>query len=75
MAKIVSYKTIKTNAMDTFDMIALRECGSEYKASDIMQINPDYCDVIFFGENTELTIPVYEVNMTPDTLPPWRRAE
>ena len=56
-------------------MIALRECGSEYKASDIMQLNPDYCDVIFFGENTELTVPVYEVNMTPDTLPPWRRSE
>lgn len=75
MAKIVSYKTITTNAMDTFDMIALRECGSEYKSSDIMQLNPDYCDVVFFGENVELTIPVYEVNMTPDTLPPWRRPE
>jgi len=63
---------ITTSAGDTFDELALTYCGSELLSSEIIALNPDYSNVIIFGEGVPLLIPVFDEADTPDTLPPWR---
>lgn len=75
MAEPISYKTIKTRAGDTFDGLAYKYCANEQLASELILLNQDYCDVLIFGEGISLTIPVYDTDVTPETLPPWRTAE
>lgn len=49
--------------------------GDERLAHRIIQFNPDTADVVVFGPNVELRLPIYESANTPETLPPWRRGE
>ena len=70
MAKI--HKTVKG---DTFDALALQYFDEETLASEIIQANPDYCDVLIFDEGIELIIPDEPDVVFPETLPPWRRDE
>lgn len=58
---------------DTFDALALQYYDDEKMASAIIQENPDYCDVLIFGDGTTLTIPDVSTVAPPETLPPWRR--
>ena len=60
---------------DTFDALALLYFDEETLASEIIQANPDYCDVLIFDEGVELTIPDAAEVTFPETLPPWRRDE
>lgn len=66
---------IITSAGDTFDELALTHCGSEFFSSDIIEMNPDYSNVIIFGEGITLKIPVFDNEDKPSTLPPWRTTE
>lgn len=72
MSQVIDYKEHITNAGETFDIIALNECGSEILATDIITLNPQYTDVVIFGEGITLTVPVYDTTESPETLPPWR---
>lgn len=74
MATVSSYTTYTTSAGDTWDEIAYKTCGSEVLSSEIMLLNRPYIGVVLFGEGIDLTIPVYDTSVTPDTLPPWRTA-
>ena len=58
---------------DTFDGLALRYYNNEKLASAIIQVNPDYCDVLIFEAGVELKIPEVSAVEMPETLPPWRR--
>ena len=58
---------------DTFDMIALAAYDEERLAGTIIEVNPDYADVLVFGAGVVLTIPDAEDVKAPATLPPWRR--
>lgn len=71
MSRIIDTTTELTSAMDTFDTLADRFCRDEFDASDIIALNPDYSDVVFFGEDVEITIPIYEDTEEADSLPPW----
>ncbi len=73
MAQVISTTTHITQAGETFDTMALYLCGSEILATDIIALNPEYSNVVVFGEGAELTIPVYDTTETPETLPPWRK--
>lgn len=73
MAQVISTNTHITKAGETFDTMALYLCGSELLASDIIKLNPEYSNVVVFGEGTELIIPVYDTTKTIETLPPWRK--
>lgn len=73
MPQLISTKKILTSGCDTFDELALTHCGSERLAGEIIALNPDYCNVVIFGQGTELTIPVFDTKETPETLPPWRQ--
>ena len=75
MSQPISYKKIITRAGDSFDGLALEHCGNEKLSSEIIALNPQYSNVLIFGEQIELTIPVYDTSNTPDTLPPWRQKE
>ena len=60
---------------DTFDDLALYFYNDEKLASTIIQANPDYCDTLIFEAGISLVIPDEASVTTPETLPPWRRAE
>ncbi len=71
--RITGYKPYITRAGDTFDALALAMYGDERLAHRIIQYNPDMADVLVFGANVELRLPIYESDNPPETLPPWRR--
>ena len=63
----------KTVAGDTFDLLALMFFDDEKAASAIIEVNPDYCDVLIFDAGVELSIPDAAAVVLPETLAPWRR--
>lgn len=73
MANIVGYEIIKTVQGDTFDSLALIAYDDEFKASLIMQANPDYCGTLIFDAGVTLRIPVLDGAEAAATLPPWRQ--
>jgi len=73
--RITGYKAYITREGDTFDALALAMYGEERLAHRIIQFNPDTADVVVFGPNVELKLPIYESADAPETLPPWRRGE
>ena len=73
MRRVTGYKDYITREGDTFDALALEMYGEETLAHYIMDFNPDYSDVIIFGPNVALRLPIVENAETPETLPPWRR--
>ncbi len=66
----VDYITIEG---DAFDALALQFFGEETMAWRIMEMNPDYRDVLIFGAGVQLKIPVVEATDSLEALPPWRR--
>lgn len=62
-----------TRQGDTFDELALQAYNSEKMAHLLIEANPDYADVLIFDAGIELTIPVDEEIVLPETLAPWRR--
>lgn len=73
MRRVTAYKEYTTREGDTFDALALEMYGEETLAHYIIDFNPDYADVLIFGANVALRLPIVENAETPDTLPPWRR--
>ena len=63
----------KTRAGDTFDELALQVYNNEKMAHHIIELNPDYADVIIFEESVALKIPIFDETEKPETLAPWRR--
>ncbi len=62
-----------TTEGDAFDALALQFFGEETMAWRIMEMNPDYRDVLIFGAGVQLKIPVVELTDSLEALPPWRR--
>lgn len=73
MRNVTSYKEYITREGDTFDALALEMYGEETLAHYIIEMNPDYADVLIFEANVALRLPIVEEAETPETLPPWRR--
>lgn len=73
MRRVTGYKEYTTRDGDTFDALALEMYGEETLAHYIIEFNPDHADVLIFGANVALRLPIVENVETPDTLPPWRR--
>ena len=73
MHRVIGYKEYNTREGDTFDALALEMYGEETLAHYIIEFNPDHSDVLIFGANVALRLPIVEEVETPDTLPPWRR--
>lgn len=73
MRRVTAYKEYTTREGDTFDALALQLYNDERLAHYIIEFNPDYADVVIFGANVALRLPIVEDTETPETLPPWRR--
>ena len=61
-------------AGDTFDSIALDFYNNEFRASKIIEANPQYRNVIIFQGGEVLKIPILPPEAA-DTLPPWKRGD
>ena len=64
-------KQYSTKAYDTFDKIAYNLYGDENIASFIIEANPEYSNVLVFGEGTLLNLPKLE-RIETSTLPKWK---
>lgn len=68
------YMIYTTQAGDTFDSIAFELYSDEKLASRIIELNPQYADVLIFDANVEVIAPIIEEDAdTPGTAPPWRK--
>lgn len=66
-------RTVKTKQGDTWDIIALRELGSELLMHELINANMRYSAVAFFEANITLNIPDLDYQAYADVnLPPWR---
>lgn len=66
------YSIYRTIQGDTFDSIALKLYGNEFKSIEIINANPDYSHIVEFPEGTILQIPVLSEEANT-SLPPWKR--
>lgn len=64
-------KQYSTKQNDTFDKIALYFYGSETAASYLIEVNPEYSDVVVFSAGTLLWLPKLE-QIETSTLPTWK---
>ena len=73
MPQYSSHEYYVTSQSDTFDLIAYDLYGDEYRASDIVELNPEYAGMIVFDAGIELRVPVYDDPVDSEHVAPWRR--
>jgi len=73
MPRYSDYGYYTTTQSDTFDLIAYDLYGDEYRATDIVDLNPEYSGVLIFDAGVELKVPIYDENTGAETVAPWRR--
>lgn len=57
---------------DTWDIIAFKVYGNEKYMSNLLKVNPNYIDTIFFRAGIKIICPDIERSST-ENLPPWKR--
>lgn len=65
-------KTYTTVQGDTWDAIAKKTLGDEYRMVEMIEANAKYRETVIFPGGISLTIPELEAENTLD-LPPWKR--
>lgn len=60
---------------DMFDLVAKKELGDELYVTEVLGVNLDKADIIFFPAGVELNIPATPGPIPDETLPPWKRDE
>lgn len=71
---ILGYEEYLTEQGDTFDLIAWKLYDEEMLASEIIQANLDYADVLIFDAGVTLLVPVIEETDVQESVPPWRQS-
>lgn len=66
-------KTYTTMQGDTFDIIALRQLGSELYMSDIIAANPAHRETVIFPADVVLVMPDIPAGSKLVSLPLWKR--
>jgi len=64
--------TYTTQQGETWDLIALREMGSEKYMSQLIEANYVHRETVIFSAGIDLVIPQITTPI-PTTLPPWKR--
>ena len=59
---------------DTYDLIAYDLYEDEFRASDIVALNPEHAATVVFEGGEVLKVPVYEDDPAGDGAAPWRRS-
>ena len=75
MPQYSSYEYYLTSQGDTFDLIAYDLYGDEFRASDIVELNPEHCGELVFDAGVELKVPVYDDPTESERVAPWRRPQ
>jgi len=65
-------KTYTTTQGDTWDIIALRQMGSEKYMSALIEANHQHNSIVIFPAGVVITIPETTIRVAA-TLPPWKR--
>ena len=65
-------KTYTTKQGDTWDVIALRQMGSEKYMNQLIEANSRYNQWVIFPAGAVLVIPEVTI-ATATSLPPWKR--
>lgn len=73
MDRVTDYYEYETRQGDTFDELALQFYNDELLAHLIIDFNPQYSDYLVFDEGINLRIPIYEMQQSAETLPPWKQ--
>lgn len=73
MPRYSSYEWITASQSDTFDLIAYDLYGDEHRASDIIELNPQYSACLAFDGGEVLKVPVYDDEAASENAAPWRR--
>ena len=73
MPRYSSHEYYVTSQSDMFDIIAYDLYGNEFLASDIAELNPEYCGELVFDAGIELKVPVYDEPSDSERVAPWRR--
>lgn len=68
----MSVRTYTTIAGDTWDGIAYKLWGNEYKMTDLQRANTDYLQTVIFDAGVVLTVPEIQTAIS-ESLPPWKR--
>jgi phage tail protein X len=58
---------------DTWDIIAYKLYGDEFKSSAIIEVNPRLAHIIVFKGGEKINLPDMTETSAPNTLAPWRR--
>lgn len=69
---ILGYEEYLTEQGDTFDLIAWKLYDEEMLASEIIQANLNYVDVLIFDAGVSLMVPIVEELNLQEAVPPWR---
>lgn len=69
---LFNMKQYTTIQGDTWDMIAYKVYGNEYRMKELMACNLKYIDVAVFSAGINLITPTIE-NPVSSKLPPWKR--
>lgn len=64
-----NYTTIQG---DTWDIISLKQYGSEMYVTNLIEANSKHRKTIYFSAGIVLNIPVVEQNQDNINLPPWK---
>lgn len=73
MERVTGFYEYETRQGDTFDELALQFYNDELLAHLIIDFNPQYSDYLILDEGINLRIPIYEMQHTAETLPPWKQ--
>lgn len=65
-------KTYTTVQGDTWDAIAKKTLGDEYRMVELIEANAKRCETVIFSGGIAITIPEVDTKDTLD-LPPWKR--
>lgn len=71
--KVKGYLIYTTSEGDTWDLIALKFLHEERKMTLIMDANPFLRKNVIFDAGVKVMIPVFEENLSKESLAPWRR--
>lgn len=58
---------------DTWDMIAYKVYGNEKYMINLIDANPEYCDIVTFSSGIDLAVP--DIDEPIINLPPWKSGD
>jgi phage tail protein X len=66
---MASYTTVQG---DTWDIVSLKQYGTEKCMSDLIEANPAQRETVIFPAGISLVIPSLTASSLPKNLPPWK---